>query len=343
MSWFRRWLRGERRAPRDVDAVVRKALRCVLEDDLDSAEELLARAVQIDSDQVDAYLSLARLYRLRGEIARAIRVHQNLLLRTDLRSEQRDEALYGLAGDFRKGGFLQRSIAAYEELLARQPNHQNALRTLIRLRADVRDYRRALELHRRLAPSEEDSGRAEEARLLVEMAEAAHAEGQSDEERRALRRALRKDPRCVPALIRLGAFEAERGHPKRALAAWRKVPELDRRSGAQVYPRLEATYAALGRAREFDGYLRGLLEARPSDADASLALASALSARGDTDAAIAAVRAVLERDAENLRAHAVLSRVLLSAGMEAEAVKELGELVDLLERGGVLEKREFTG
>ena len=70
MSWLRRWLRGERRAPRDVDTVVRKALRCVLEGDLDGAEELLSRAVQIDSDQVDAYLSLARLYRLRGEIAR---------------------------------------------------------------------------------------------------------------------------------------------------------------------------------------------------------------------------------------------------------------------------------
>jgi hypothetical protein len=86
-----------------------------------------------------------------------------------------------------------------------------------------------------------------------------------------------------------------------------------------------------------------LLEGRPGEVDASLALARALSARGDTDAAIAGVRAVLERDAENLQAHAVLSRILLSAGMEAEAVKELGELVDLLERGGVLEKREFTG
>ena len=99
VSWLRRWLRGETRAPRDVDIVVRKALRCVLEGNLDTAEDLLSRAVRIDSDQVDAYLSLARLYRLRGEIGRAIRVHQNLLLRKDLQSEHRDEALLGLAGD----------------------------------------------------------------------------------------------------------------------------------------------------------------------------------------------------------------------------------------------------
>jgi lipopolysaccharide biosynthesis regulator YciM len=342
MSWFPRWLRRDRLAARDVDAVVRKALRCVLEGDLDSAEELLSRAVRIDSDQVDAYLSLARLYRLRGEIARAIRIHQNLLLRTDLRPAQRDEALFGLAGDFRKGGFLQRAIAAYEELLARRPNHPQALRTLVRLRADVRDYQRALELQRRLARCEGREGGAEEAALLVEMAEAAHAEGRSDEEHRALRRALRKDSRCVSAWIRLGAFEAERGQSKRALAAWRKAPELDRRSGAEVYPRLEATYAALGRAREFEDYLREILERRPGDLDARLALARALSARGEAEAAVAELRSVLERDPEDLQAHAVLSRVLLAPGMEAEAVEELRELVELLERRGMLEKREFT-
>jgi len=343
MSWFRRWLRGGAGSRGDADTLVRKALRCVLEGELDTAEELLGRAVRIDSDQFDAYLSLARLYRLRGEIGRAIRVHQNLLLRTDIRSDQRDEALLGLAGDFRKGGFLQRSIAAYEELLSRSPNHPSALRALVRLRADVRDYPRALELQRRLARSEGREGRSGEAQLLVEMAEAAHAEGRSDEERRALRRALRKDPGCVRAWIRLGAWEAERGRSKRALAAWRRVAELDRRSGAEVYARLEAAYASVGRAREFESYLRELRERRPGDVDAGLALARALSARGDADAAIAEVRAVMERDGEDLRAHAVLSRVLLAAGREAEAAKELGELVDLLERGGALERRESTG
>jgi lipopolysaccharide biosynthesis regulator YciM len=175
------------------------------------------------------------------------------------------------------------------------------------------------------------------------MAEAAHAEGRSDDARRALRRALRRDPRCVRAWIQLGALEAERGRSKRALAAWRKVPELDRRSGAEVYQRLGATYAALGRAREFEEYLRELLEERRGDVDASLALARALSARGETDAAIAALRVVLDRDAEDLQAHAVLSRVLLAEGREADAVKELGELVGALERSGALERREFTG
>ena len=236
---------------------------------------------------------------------------------------------------------LHRAVAVV--LLASTTAIGGVYRIRAQLDSDRADPVAVAELQRRLARSQGQDGRAEEAQLLVEMAEAAHAEGQSDEERRALRRALRRDPLCVPAWIHLGTFEAERGHAKRALAAWQKVPELDRRSGAEVYPRLEATFAAVGRAREFEDYLRELLERRPGDVDASLALASALSARGDTAAAIAEVRAVLERDAENLQAHAVLSRVLLASGMEAEAVKELAELVELLEHSGALEKREFTG
>jgi lipopolysaccharide biosynthesis regulator YciM len=316
------------------------ALRRVLDDDLDAAEDILSRVVRSDSDQIDAYLALARLYRRRGETGRAIRLHQNLLLRTDLPASVRDEALLGLAGDFRQGGFLQRAIAAYEEVLDRRPRERSALRALIRLHADVREFPRALELSRRLARVEGRDGRTEEARLLVESAEAAHAEGRSEDARRAIKKALRRDPRDARAWIQLGSLEAERGRGKRALAAWRKVPDVDRRRAAAIYPRLEATYAALGRPREFEEQMRALLEERPADAEARLALARALAARGEAEPAIAEVRAVLEREPENLKAHTALARVLLAEGREAEASKAFAEFLDLLERRGSLEPRE---
>ena len=102
-----------------------------------------------------------------------------------------------------------------------------------------------------------------------------------------MKRALRQNERCVRAWIVLGELEAERGRAKAALAAWRRVPELDRRAGPLVYPQLEATYAALGRTREFETCLRGLLETRPDDRGARLALARSLAARGDAEPALA--------------------------------------------------------
>ena len=148
MAWWRRAIGRSRRAPRDADEALRGALLAVLERDLDEAERLITAAVQLDSSAVEPYMALARLYRMRGEIGRAIRVHQNLLLRHDLTKQQTVAALGDLALDFQRGGFLQRAIASYEEVLAHDPRHAGALRALVALLQDVRDYGRAIEMGR---------------------------------------------------------------------------------------------------------------------------------------------------------------------------------------------------
>lgn len=328
MRWWKR-----REAPGDFESALQRALLAVLDRDLEDAEGLLEGAARLDSESVVPYLALARLYRARGEIGRAIRLHQTLLLRADLEPERRLEALLGLATDFRQGGFLRRAIAAYEEVLAHRPEHAGALRALVRLSTDGRDYERAVELNRRLARVEGRAPGPAEAELLVGMAEAARAEGRTEDARRVLARALRRDRRCVAAWIELGQVEAERGRTKRALAAWKRVPEIDRRSAPRVYPRLAATFAALDRPRDFEKFLRGLLEREPEDVGARLALARALAARGETEEALAEVRRLLEREPGHLEAHAVLGRVLLEADREGEAVrKAYTELLAVLER-----------
>ena len=323
-----------------MDGAVREALWRVLEGDLDGAEELLSRAVRRDSTQSEVYLALARLYRRRGETGRAIRVHQNLLLRKDVPDPVRDEALLGLAGDFQQGGFLQRAIAAYEEVIARRPREVTALRALARLYADVRQYPRALEMARRHARAEGRDGRREEARLWLECAAAAQAEGRTQDTSKALRRALRRDPKLAPAWDALGALEVERGRTRKALAAWRKVPDLDRAYAARVYPKLEATYAALGKSREYETLLRRLMEDDPRDPAARLALSQALAARGEVDQALVEVRAVLDQDPEYLPGHATLGRVLLGKGHHVESAQALGALLDTLERRGLLVAKE---
>src|SRR5690606_26718184 len=127
------WWRGRSRdgSPPDAGRAVRRALVAVLDGDLERAEALLAGVVQRDSQELDVYLALARLFRQRGEIGRAIHVHQSLLLRPDVGGEARFAALVGLADDFRAGGFLRRAIAAYEEVLAERPDHLGALRALV--------------------------------------------------------------------------------------------------------------------------------------------------------------------------------------------------------------------
>ena len=335
MSWLSRAFGGDARVPRDADAALREALLAVLDQDLERAEEILAGVVRRDSDAVEAYLALARLWRQRGEVGRAIRIHQNLCLRLDPGLPLGRTALLDLAADFRQGGFLRRAIAAYEEVLGRDPRCAPALRGLVELCAEARDHPRAIEMARRLARVEGRDAAGEEARLRVEMAQAAAAEGRSHDARRVVKQALRRDRGCVRAWALLGELEAERGKTRAALAAWLRVPRLDRAAGPSVYPQLEATYAALGRTRDYEGLLRELLAETPPDRGARLALARTLAARGDAEEAIAELRALLGAHPDDLELRASLGRLLLAEGRDSEATKEYAELLDVLERGGL--------
>ena len=83
MAWFRRHTAPQATATGQM----RNALHLVLSGDLAGAEVALAEAARIDSSSADVYLALANLYRARGEIGRAIQIHQNVLLRPDLPEE----------------------------------------------------------------------------------------------------------------------------------------------------------------------------------------------------------------------------------------------------------------
>jgi lipopolysaccharide biosynthesis regulator YciM len=137
----------------------------------------------------------------------------------------------------------------------------------------------------------------------------------------------------------LGALEVERGRTKAALAAWSRVPSLDRSSGPRVYPQLEAAYAALDRSRDYEAFLRNLLAEHEDDPGARIALARTLAARGDVDEAVTELYRVCDADPDDLEARGTLGRILLSSHRDPEAAKEFAELLDVLDRRGLLAGR----
>ncbi len=340
MNWFARAFGGGARGPRNLDSEMCSALLALLDQDMDRAEEALVRAVRIDADGIESYLALARLYRMQGEIGRAIRVHQNLLLREDLRKEQRLTALADLGEDFRRGGFTERAIACHEDVILADKRDLKSLRALVQLYAQTGRYEQAIDYSRRLTRLEGGERGEEEARLMVEMAKAQHAEGHHDEARRSIKKALRCNNRCVAGWVLLGDLEAERGRSKPALAAWSEVPQLDRASGPLVYAKLEATYAALGRIRDFEAFVRGLLEEQPDDVGARRALATLLSARGEIDAGISELNRLLGVDPDDLESRVALGRILLADGRVGDAAREYGLMIDAIRRRGLIASEE---
>ncbi len=342
MSLYRRFFPKKARPLNDSDAVLRRALLAVLERDFARAETLLERAVKLDSENVENYLALAQLYRTRGEVGRCIRIHQNLLLRPDLDEEHRVESLLGLANDFRQGGFIQRAIEHYRKVLVVDSANRVAMRCLIPLMISTRDVSSALSLERKLLRLEGKEGAASGAALLVRIAEVAREEGKISDARRAVKRALQRDPECVDAWIVQGDIDAERGRGKRAIEAWLRVPALDLRKGARVFERLKVSWMEQNRGKEFEVYLRSLLQEYPGDESATLALVDYLVACGETEGAISELRDFLELGSDHLEARRLLGRLLMESGRREEALEEDEKLLRLLDERGLLRRRESS-
>ena len=260
------------------------------------------RSSREDSSQVEAYLALGpRVPPARRGRPRDPRAPEPAAARATSRAAERCLALRGLAEDFRQ---------------RRLPRQASGRPTRSCSRSAPRDARRAARAGRaapRRAPSRAGArarapprsaasrqptqeARREEAALRLEVAELAHARGPG--RRRAPRAAPRAPPRpgSAAAHALLGELEVERGRSKRALAAWRRALELDRRRAPELLGKLRSAFAALGRAAEYEPFLRERLRERPDDGDARLELARVLDASAArASRAAAELRALLRR------------------------------------------------
>jgi lipopolysaccharide biosynthesis regulator YciM len=89
----------------------------LLSNDHDHAIEEFTKAVQINSNTVETYIALGNLFRSKGEVGRAIRIHNSIILRPTIDREIKIQALYNLGLDFKKAGFIKRAISSFEEVI----------------------------------------------------------------------------------------------------------------------------------------------------------------------------------------------------------------------------------
>jgi len=129
-----------------------RGLNFLLNDQSDRAVDAFVDVVRIDPETIELHFALGKLFRRRGETDRAIRVHQNLLDRSDIDPALREQALFELAQDFLKAGLLDRADQAFERLAAGGQYLDAALRHRIDIAEMMRDWPRAIELASLQAP-----------------------------------------------------------------------------------------------------------------------------------------------------------------------------------------------
>ncbi len=315
-------LRQVRRENRDHPRAYFKGLNLLLNEQQDKAVDAFIEAVQNDPDTAELHFALGNLFRRRGEFERAVRVHEHLLGRGDLKAADRQRAQYALAQDFMRAGLFDRAEQAYQKLDG-TPFEGEAQLALLTLHERSRSWAAAIVTASRLEAAGRGSFASRIAHYECEQSIEADAQGRRDDAAAALQRALHAAPGAARALTLAGKRLLQVGDAAGAVDTWDQLraaqpaafglvaldyAQAARACGRQAHAgaALDALYAiapsmALLRARIalVDGDVVGGVDGDPSGAPgadpAGTSLTQALAAHLHASPSLSAAQALLEQ------------------------------------------------
>ena len=176
-----------------------KGLNYLLSDDSENAIKVFSKIIEVNPDTIEVHLSLGNLFRSKGEVDRAIKVHQNLLARPDLTKQQRNKVIEELANDYLKAGLLDRAENLFKEMIQLKNNNLFAYQRLLDLYIAEKSWGEAVECAQVLFDQRGDGAVIKLTQCLCELAEQSVAKGNRKKAHDSLMRALNVDNGCVRA------------------------------------------------------------------------------------------------------------------------------------------------
>jgi len=240
-----------------------KGLNYLLNEQPDKAIEAFLEVAKMDPDTLELHFALGALFRRRGELDRAIRIHQNVADRADLSQEHRMKALFELGEDFLKAGLLDRAEAVFRRLES-GAHARESLGNILEIQVLTKDWREAIKTAARLEKLGCPAQNADTAHYYCELALAAMLKGDDAAVRAEIEHALRENKRSARAWILLGDLEAKSGNDEAAIAAWRRLEEVNPAYLPVVAERLAQALGRSGRQEAAIDLLKAYLERRPS-------------------------------------------------------------------------------
>lgn len=249
-------------------------------DGSDQAIAALSRAAAADPGTLELQITLGGLFRKRGELDRAIRVHEAALARAPAHQAEAATLRLELAQDYLKAGLLDRAEALLHELEASGQQMAPALELQIDLHEQGHDWAHAIDTALRLQAVRGSGAGPRIAQYHCEQAEAARLQGDLAAAAAQAGKALEQDPECIRAsLIQAGLAEAAKDWSGAIKAYWRAMQQ-DGRYFTEVTVKIEKCYQAAGKAGDYAKFLDEAEIALAQSAAPALAKARWLQAQG---------------------------------------------------------------
>ena len=250
-------------------------LNFLADNQVDQAMDELTQAASTDTDALEIQMILGNLYRQKGQVARAITIHQTLLQRPNLTKIEHAYVLLCLGLDYRHGGFIDRALEAFQEVLRLDPRNRYALVNLQKIYEEQHQWPDASRVREEIATI--DNGRRPEdmqilAFLRNEIGTTQLQAGDMSSAVRTFRDAIDVDAHTAPAYLNLGDVSERQGNIAAAVETWERLVQAVPDRAYLAFDRLERAYAALNAPGRFAELCRGVITRNPQDWRARLAL-----------------------------------------------------------------------
>jgi lipopolysaccharide biosynthesis regulator YciM len=221
-----------------------QGLNFLLNEQQDKAIEAFIEVVKVDPQTVELHFALGSLFRRRGEVDRALRMHHNLVDRADLDENKRQQAIFELAQDYLKAGILDRAESLFSELEG-TPYAKQSLEFLLELFQKEHDWLKAIAVTKRLEGVSGQPYNQQTAFFYCELASDEISGGDPAAARGHLQQALQVEPNAVRATMMLGDLLVSDGKHEDAIKIWRNIEAQDAQYLPLVAERLLSSYRSL--------------------------------------------------------------------------------------------------
>lgn len=247
------WVIGRRGGQRHGDSQVSRlsstyfrGLNYLLNEQPDKAIELFLHIAELDKETFETQVALGHLFRRRGEVDRAIRLHQGLVQRADLSDQQKVIALLALGEDYMKSGLLDRAETVFTDLARIDQRAPQALKHLIGIYQAERDWEKAIDNATRFEEVTGEPMGKLIGQFECELADRYRGAGKPDLARAAVARAYQADATSVRAGILEGRIEVDAGNAEAAVRAFERAARHDPDYLPEILPAMMDCYRKIG-------------------------------------------------------------------------------------------------
>ena len=219
-------------------------LNYLLNEEPDKAVDIFTRLLHVDSETVETHLALGSLFRRRGEIGRAIKIHQNLIARPQLSKEQRITALVALGKDYLQAGLVDRAEKLFLEITGIGDQPVSSLKYLLEIYQQQKNWEAAIKVALQLKSMTRDiiDIDSQIGHYYCEQALQYSAKKELTLAIESLKKALKQDQNSIRANLLWGQLELDAKRYASAIKIYEKILDQDSAFFAETLPNLILAY-----------------------------------------------------------------------------------------------------